>query len=257
MHRRRPPGRGAQRSAEAESRQHPRRHGLSGKPAGAPHAGGDAAVPRHRQEHDRRPQPVHQCRCPLPRLRPTMRRSTATSRDSPPIRPPPPPSRPTAIRPACCRCRWCRSIRINDPQVLVEAQSAYREPSTAAGSGDRLVQAYTDERAHTGQSAPELAAALDALMRWIEKGVKPTAQSIAAGCERCAQALKGRAAIIRSSRPGRTARAIIRARRRCDSDRVDRDAFGRCLTTSRRRNLSAAAASRSRTCRCAGAPPPR
>jgi hypothetical protein len=73
---------------------------------------------------------------------------------------------------------------INDPQVVVEVQSAYRAAVDRAGSGDRLVQAFTDENEHTGQSAPELAAALDALMLWIEKGVKPTPQTIAATCER-------------------------------------------------------------------------
>jgi hypothetical protein len=66
--------------------------------------------------------------------------------------------------------------------VVVEVQAAYREAVNRAGSGDRLVQAYTDENAHAGQSAPEIAAALDALMRWIDKGEKPTAQSIAAAC---------------------------------------------------------------------------
>jgi hypothetical protein len=71
---------------------------------------------------------------------------------------------------------------INDPQVVVEVQSAYREAVNRAGSGDRLVQAYTDENEHTGQSAPEIAAALDGLMQWIDKGVKPTAESIAAAC---------------------------------------------------------------------------
>jgi hypothetical protein len=80
---------------------------------------------------------------------------------------------------------------INDPQVVVEGQSAYRDVVKAAGSGDRLVQAFTDERAHTGQSPPELAAALDALMGWIEKGTKPTAQSIAAGCEQLRASLEG------------------------------------------------------------------
>ena len=73
---------------------------------------------------------------------------------------------------------------INDPQVVVEVQSAFREAVDRAGSGDRLVQAFTDENEHTGQSAPELAAALDALMQWIEKGVKPTPQTIAAACAR-------------------------------------------------------------------------
>jgi hypothetical protein len=81
---------------------------------------------------------------------------------------------------------------INDPQVVVEVQSAYRAAVERAGSGERLVQAFTDEKLHTGQSAPELAAALDALMQWIEKGEKPTPQSIAAGCERTRSALDGR-----------------------------------------------------------------
>jgi hypothetical protein len=80
---------------------------------------------------------------------------------------------------------------INDPQVVVEAQSTYLDAVKAAGSADRLVQAFTDERAHNGQSAPELAAALDALMQWIEKGVKPSAQSIAAGCEQLRASLDG------------------------------------------------------------------
>lgn len=73
---------------------------------------------------------------------------------------------------------------INDPQVAVEVQSPYRDAVHAAGNGERLVQAYTDEPAHTAQSAPELAASIEALMQWIEQGTKPTAQSIAALCER-------------------------------------------------------------------------
>jgi hypothetical protein len=81
---------------------------------------------------------------------------------------------------------------INDPQVVVEVQSAYRAAVDRAGSGDRLVQAFTDEKAHTGQSPPELAAALDALMQWIEKGAKPTPQTIAAGCERWRGTFEGR-----------------------------------------------------------------
>ena len=76
---------------------------------------------------------------------------------------------------------------INDPQVAVEVQSAYRDPVHAAGNGDRLVQAYTDENAHTAQSAPELAAALDALMQWIEKGIKPTRERLPLGASACAR----------------------------------------------------------------------
>jgi hypothetical protein len=80
---------------------------------------------------------------------------------------------------------------INDPQVVVEAQTAYLDTVKAAGSAGHLVQAFTDERAHTGQSAPELAAALAAIMQWIEKGTKPTAQSIAARCEQLQASLEG------------------------------------------------------------------
>jgi hypothetical protein len=81
---------------------------------------------------------------------------------------------------------------INDPQVVVEVQSAYRDLVDRAVAGDRLVQAFTDENEHTGQSAPELAASLDALMQWMEKGNRPTPQTIAAGCERWRGTLEGR-----------------------------------------------------------------
>jgi hypothetical protein len=40
---------------------------------------------------------------------------------------------------------------------------------------------------NTAQSAAELAAAFDALMQWVEKGVKPAPPSIAASCERLPQ----------------------------------------------------------------------
>jgi hypothetical protein len=80
---------------------------------------------------------------------------------------------------------------INDPQVVIEVESAYRETVTAAGSSDRLVQAYTDERGHVLQSPSEVTAALDSLMRWIEKGAKPSAQSIAAMCDQVKTTLDG------------------------------------------------------------------
>jgi hypothetical protein len=41
---------------------------------------------------------------------------------------------------------------INDPVVEVEVESAYRDLVKAAGSGERLVQAFTDEHAHVGQT---------------------------------------------------------------------------------------------------------
>jgi hypothetical protein len=80
---------------------------------------------------------------------------------------------------------------INDPRVEVEVESAYRDVVNATGSGDRLVQAFTDEHDHVGQSTPEATAALDALMQWIETGAKPTPQLIAAACDNLRASLNG------------------------------------------------------------------
>jgi hypothetical protein len=80
---------------------------------------------------------------------------------------------------------------INDPQVSVDAEASYRVLARTAGNSDRLVQAYTDENEHTGQSAPEIAAALDSLMQWIERGTKPSPQLVAAACADLRASLRG------------------------------------------------------------------
>ena len=80
---------------------------------------------------------------------------------------------------------------INDPQVAVEVESAYRDAVRGAGNVDRLVQAYTDERQHTGQSAPEIVGALELLMQWIEMGYKPDAAGIAEACEQLRSGFDG------------------------------------------------------------------
>ena len=80
---------------------------------------------------------------------------------------------------------------INDPQVVVEVESSYRDVVRAAGNADRLVQAYTDENQHTGQSAPEIVAALEMLKQWIEMGYKPDAPIIAEVCEQLRSGFEG------------------------------------------------------------------
>jgi len=80
---------------------------------------------------------------------------------------------------------------INDPRVAVESQSFYRDAVSAAGNGDRLVQAYTDEPDHTAQSAPELAAGISLLAEWVEKKQKPTPEAIAARCQQLSTTLTG------------------------------------------------------------------
>jgi len=80
---------------------------------------------------------------------------------------------------------------INDPQVSVNAEAFYRDLASATGSSARLVQAYTDENEHTAQSAPEIAAALDGLMQWIETGTRPSPKSVAAACASLSTSLAG------------------------------------------------------------------
>jgi pimeloyl-ACP methyl ester carboxylesterase len=80
---------------------------------------------------------------------------------------------------------------INDPQVVVEVESAYRDTVRGAGNADRLVQAYTDENQHTGQSGPEIVAALEMLLQWIEMGYKPDASAIAEACEQLRSGFDG------------------------------------------------------------------
>ena len=80
---------------------------------------------------------------------------------------------------------------INDPQVSVNAEAVYRDLAKSTGSSARLVQAYTDEPAHTAQSDPEIAAALDALIQWIEKGSRPSPQTIATACKSLTASVSG------------------------------------------------------------------
>ena len=73
---------------------------------------------------------------------------------------------------------------IGDPVAFVEVEHAYRERMRRGGSADRLVQTFTGESLHSYLGAPQYAALLEALMRWVETGEKPTPQGIAALCEK-------------------------------------------------------------------------
>jgi len=80
---------------------------------------------------------------------------------------------------------------INDPQVSVNAEASYRDLAKTTLSSDRLVQAYTDENEHTAQSGPEIAAALNSLMQWIETGRRPSPQSVSVACANLRASLAG------------------------------------------------------------------
>lgn len=71
----------------------------------------------------------------------------------------------------------------NDPTAFVELEARYRETVAKAGNSDLLVQVFTDEDQHSKLSTPQYAAVFSALVEWIEKGKKPTRESIADGCK--------------------------------------------------------------------------
>ncbi|MET3494718.1 alpha/beta hydrolase family protein [Variovorax boronicumulans] len=71
---------------------------------------------------------------------------------------------------------------IDDPTAFVELENAYRRIRDAAGTGGNLVQSFSAEREHSYLSDSEYPALFGALMDWIEKGEKPTPQSLAQRC---------------------------------------------------------------------------
>ncbi|WP_053846516.1 DUF6351 family protein [Streptomyces sp. NRRL B-24085] len=71
---------------------------------------------------------------------------------------------------------------IDDPQVFVEHEAAYRATVQAAGRGENLVQTFTRESDHSELSDAEYANSLAALATWARTGRKPTPSSIARSC---------------------------------------------------------------------------
>ncbi|MDQ0069544.1 pimeloyl-ACP methyl ester carboxylesterase [Variovorax boronicumulans] len=71
---------------------------------------------------------------------------------------------------------------IDDPTAFVELENAYRRIRDAAGTGGNLVQSFSAEREHSYLSDSEYPALFGALMDWIDKGEKPTPQSLAQRC---------------------------------------------------------------------------
>lgn len=80
---------------------------------------------------------------------------------------------------------------IDDPTVFVEQDSVYRSVLEKGGSGERLVQTWTREAEHSYLGTPQYVALLEALMKWVDEGEKPTAKSVAALCEKHAARHEG------------------------------------------------------------------
>lgn len=75
---------------------------------------------------------------------------------------------------------------IDDPTAFVELEHTFRDTVAKAGASNLLAQSFTDEHEHSKLATPEYAALLRAMTAWIEKGVKPSPASLAAGCAEAA-----------------------------------------------------------------------
>lgn len=73
---------------------------------------------------------------------------------------------------------------VNDSVAFVELESFFREKMGSFGSTDRLVQVFTDDSEHSYLSDAQYVAAMGSLMNWVERGEKPTPQSVADRCPR-------------------------------------------------------------------------
>ncbi|WP_295205209.1 hypothetical protein [uncultured Brevundimonas sp.] len=71
----------------------------------------------------------------------------------------------------------------NDATAFVSNDALYRETVAAAGRSDLLVQTFTDESEHSRLSPPEYVGLFQAMMRWLDEGVKPTPADVATLCQ--------------------------------------------------------------------------
>jgi len=71
---------------------------------------------------------------------------------------------------------------IRDSTVFVEGNDTLRQRMEASGNGDRLVQTYVDSAEHSYLGDPIYPPLFEALLAWVNQGVKPTPAGIAARC---------------------------------------------------------------------------
>jgi hypothetical protein len=90
---------------------------------------------------------------------------------------------------------------IHDPTAFVEMQHTFAQTMAAAGRADALVQTFSDDREHSYLSDATYVALLDALVRWVEAGAKPTPQQVADGCRRAQAAFPSSCRFVPDYRP--------------------------------------------------------
>ena len=75
------------------------------------------------------------------------------------------------------------SHAINDSTVFVEGQDALRQKMVAAGTAHRLVQTYVDSSEHSYWGDAHYPPLFNALLDWVVKGQKPSAEGIDQRCK--------------------------------------------------------------------------
>ncbi|WP_374566371.1 hypothetical protein [Ideonella sp.] len=71
---------------------------------------------------------------------------------------------------------------IDDATAFVELDNEFARTVARAGRADRLVQTFTRDREHSYLSDAAYATLMQALLRWVDQGDKPTPAGIAAAC---------------------------------------------------------------------------
>ncbi|MBS0508166.1 MAG: hypothetical protein JSR53_12370 [Proteobacteria bacterium] len=71
---------------------------------------------------------------------------------------------------------------IDDPTAFVELDARFRAIMERGGSAERLVQTFTTRGTHSYISDATYATLMQALLRWVDQGTKPTPAGIAAAC---------------------------------------------------------------------------
>lgn len=72
---------------------------------------------------------------------------------------------------------------IDDTVAFVELESQFRDTMALGGGAERLVQTFTQDHEHSYLSDAQYVAAIGALLDWVERGEKPSADSVAARCK--------------------------------------------------------------------------
>lgn len=72
---------------------------------------------------------------------------------------------------------------VDDGVAFVELQHEFQSIMARGGSADRLVQTFTGHADHSYLADPVYPTLLEALLRWVEDGRKPTPEAIAQRCE--------------------------------------------------------------------------